>query len=217
MNRALIIKELRECAPAVAIAALLGAYTVWVYTGGVVFPGMGKSTWPVPFVHDDFQHGPLLIVMGALALVLGFKQTVLEDFLGTYRYLLHRPIDRRRVFLLKALVGMGLVQAVGAAMILGYALWAATPGTHASPFYWSMTEPAWRVWLVVPLLYLGAALSGVRPARWYGSRLMPFVGSGAIAFVLAILPWWWIGAAGAALVGLAQTAGMLFVAQTRDF
>jgi hypothetical protein len=216
MNRALIIKELRECAPVAALAALGAAYTVWVYTRGVVFPGMGRSTWPVPFVNDDI-YGPLLIVAGGLAVVLGFKQTVHEDVLGTYRYVLHRPVDRRQVFLIKALVGLSLVQTIGAAVILGYALWAATPGTHASPFFWSMTAPTWKVWTVLPLGYLGAALSGLRPARWYGSRLLPLVGSAFVAVFLFAQPWWWMTAAGTIVVGAVLTASLLYVSQTRDY
>jgi len=64
---------------------------------------------------------------------------------------------------------------------------------------------------------LGAALSGLRLARWYGSRLMPLVGSGAIALVLAVLPWWWIGAGGAVVLTIVLAAALLYVAQTRDF
>jgi hypothetical protein len=217
MNRALIVKELRESAPLAAIATLLAAWSLYVYTGGAMWPGSGRSTLQVPFVHDDFHTGPLLMIAGGLALVLGLKQTVAEDVRGTYNYLLHRPIDRGRVFLLKSLVGIAIVQLIGAAMILIYALWAASPGTHASPFFWSMTLPAWKNWAALPLIYLGAAISGLRPARWYGSRLLPLVASGAIVFVLCIQPWMWITVVG--MVGLAAIllASILFTARTRDF
>ncbi|HEV3341418.1 MAG TPA: hypothetical protein VG125_13700, partial [Pirellulales bacterium] len=33
-----------------------------------------------------------------------------------------------------------------------------------------------RLWLIIPLVYLGAFASGIRPARWTGSRLLPLVG-----------------------------------------
>ena len=35
-----------------------------------------------------------------------------------------------------------------------------------------MTGPAFQVWLLMPLAYLGAFASGIRPARWFGSRLL---------------------------------------------
>jgi hypothetical protein len=216
MNRALIIKELRECAPVAAIAALAAAYTVWILTGGSAFPGVPGSTWSVPFVNDDI-YLPLLLIAGGLAIALGFKQTVLEDVLGTYGYLLYRPVGRQRVFQLKLLVGLVLVQAIAGAMIFSYALWAATPGTHASPFFWSMTTTAWTVWAVQPLVYLGAAISGLRPARWYASRLMPLLGACVIAVVLVAQPWWWITAAGTLLASACLAVGLLHVAQSRDF
>jgi hypothetical protein len=109
------------------------------------------------------------------------------------------------------------VQVLGAAMILAYALWAATPGTHASPFYWSMTKPAWQVWFALPAVYMAAFVCGVRPARWYGSRLLPLVGCGFIAFVLVVQPWLWIAAVvGVALTAACATVG-LNIAQVRDF
>jgi hypothetical protein len=216
MNRALIIKELRECAPVAALAALAGAWFVWIFTGGPPLPGDTGSVADVPFVTDSFS-GPLLMVAGALAVALGLKQTVLEDLLGTYRYLLHRPVERRRVFVLKALVGLALVQAIGAAMILAYALWAARPGTHASPFFWSMTAPAWKAWMVLPLIYLGAAISGLRPARWYASRLLPLVGSGLVAVASFALPWWWMTALGMLITSAVMLASLLYVANARDF
>lgn len=216
MNRALIIKELRECAAPAALAALAAAWVVWIFTGGPPLPGFSTSTALVPFVTDNFS-GPLLIVTGALAVALGFKQTLFEDVLGTYRYLLHRPVERRRIFLIKAVMGLAIVEALGAAMILGYALWAAKPGTHASPFFWSMTAPAWKVWTVLPLTYLGAALSGLRPARWYASRLLPLVGSAVISLFLFAQPWWWMTALGTVVAGAVLTASLLFVSKTREF
>ena len=42
-----------------------------------------------------------------------------------------------------------------------------------------MTVPAFQIWLLMPLVYLGAFASGIRPARWFGSRLLPLVGGGA--------------------------------------
>jgi hypothetical protein len=213
MNRALIIKELRECAP---VAALAGAYTVWILTGGSAFPGVSGSTWSVPFVSDDI-YLPLILIGGGLAVALGFKQTVLEDVLGTYRYLLHRPVGWHRVFLVKLLVGLVLVQVIGGAMILSYALWAATPGTHASPFFWSMTMDAWRLWCLFPLAYVGAAMSGLRPARWYASRLIPLVGACALGLVLFAQPLWWLTAVGALAATACLAVGVVYVARARDF
>src|SRR5437867_2133155 len=67
--------------------------------------------------------------------------------------------------------------------VLFLAWWAVTPGHHPSPFLWSMTDQTFRLILATPLLYLGAFLSGLRPARWWGTRLLPL----ACAYVAAVL------------------------------
>jgi hypothetical protein len=69
----------------------------------------------------------------------------------------------------------------------------------------------------MPLVYLGAAISGLRPARWYASRLMPLLGACVIAVVLVTQPWWWITAAGTLLASACLAVGLLHVAKSRDF
>jgi hypothetical protein len=110
----------------------------------------------------------------------------------------------------------------GAIPLLVYGLWAATPGTHAGPFEWSMSWPTWAGWLAMSLLYAGAFLTGIRPGRWYGSRLLPFVVAVlgvAVAVGIASAfqqapPWVCL----AVLVAdIWMISAILFVAQTRDF
>src|SRR4029079_19201373 len=97
----------------------------------------------------------------------GLRQTAWELGQGTYFFLLHRPLPRTRVFALKLFVGGILVVTFGALLILIYAMWAATPGHISAPFDWRMTGSAWNLWLTTPLVYVGAFLSGVPPARWF--------------------------------------------------
>ena len=128
-----------------------------------------------------------MLVIGGLAIALGLKQSAWEVGEGTYYFLLHRPATRRFIFGTKLAVGAGFVLIVGGLLVLLYAMWAATPGNVATPFYWSMTGPRWQLWLCMPLLYLGAFLSGIRPARWFGTRLMPLVAAAAGAFVCVVI------------------------------
>ncbi len=76
--------------------------------------------------------------------------------------------------------------------ILIYATWAATPGTHPGPFEWSMTGLAFRVWLLMPLAYLGAFASGIRPARWFGSQLLPLASVAVPSLFVYTFPNWWL-------------------------
>ena len=81
-----------------------------------------------------------------------------------------------------------------------------------------MTDSAFRVWLRMPLIYLGAFASGIRPARWFGSRLLPLI-SVAVPVVLSfVLPHWWlIGFPLVVLVAAVLVSDILCETETRDF
>jgi hypothetical protein len=69
-----------------------------------------------------------------------------------------------------------------------------------------MTVPAWQLCLCLSLVYLGAFLSGIRPACWFGTRLAPLVAAAGSAFVFYWLPWWWLE-----LIAVALSAGLVIV------
>ena len=119
----------------------------------------------------------------------------------------------------KLAVGGGLYLLCGLIAILSYAAWAATPGKHASPFLWWMTADAWKAWGVIVIVYLAAFLAGMRPARWFGTRLLPLVAGGVLAGVLMFCLMCWplrawrrLSLVAACLIGLIH-----FTARTRDF
>ncbi len=219
MAKALIYKELRENLLIALGALVLYLFLVGHAVGLQVVPWAGRTYGEIPFVGDTFVFNFACICAG-FATVLGFRQTVGEAVHGTWLVLLHRPLSHGRQILLKLLVGASLYLAVAAVPILLFAWWAATPGNHASPFFWSMTEPAWRVWLVMILVYLGAFVSGIRPARWLGSRVWPLAASGGVVLFLATVPAW--PTAAAWLVVMVLTAAILWanvatVTKTRDY
>jgi hypothetical protein len=191
--RALLRKELREVL-GIAVAALAG-YLALVASlmGARVFdwiPGMPHGTNEVPFIGNEFT--PFFTFVSVLlAVTLGFRQSAWESGRGTYLFLLHRPLRRESIFLLKLAVGLGVFLGCTSLPILVYASWATGPSRHPSPFAWSMTEPAWQLVLSLPLLYLGAFLSGLRPARWFGTRLLPLFASVIFVVLVNVVPWWW--------------------------
>jgi hypothetical protein len=68
------------------------------------------------------------------------------------------------------------------------------------------------------ILYLGSFLSGIRPARWIGTRLAPLAASGLLVGLIQLIPWWWVlGLAAVVLAVAVLTANILFVARTRDY
>ena len=140
----------------------------------------------VPFVTGSFSTGFYLISL-VFATALGFRQSAWESSRGDiYLFLLHRPLRREAIFRMKLAIGTGVFLVCASVPIVVYGSWAATSGTHAGPFEWSMTASYWQVVLLLPLVYLCAFLSGLRPARWFGTRLLPLAASLAMLFLMTL-------------------------------
>jgi hypothetical protein len=221
MIRALVLKELRENVGVAAVALALYLALVCNLTGLQFFswvPMLPRKGDEVPFLGPSF-HGHFAYITAGLALALGFRQSVTESARGTYLFLLHRPLGRDAVFLTKLAAGAVLLIACAAVPILIYGAWAATPGHHPSPFAWSMTGFDWRITLVMSLVYLGAFLSGLRPARWWATRLLPLAASGMATLVLIVIPlWWWVpGLLGVAVLDALWVTAICWVARMRDY
>jgi hypothetical protein len=224
VTKALTYKELRETLGVVVagLAALLLVALANIGWSPLPLQMMSSGQAAIPFVGDSFvfQFG---VAAFGLAVGLGLRQSI-GDFTGDAQlFLLHRPISRRRIYVTKLLVGLALYLVCGVVPIALYAWWAALPGTHASPFDWSMTADAWITWLAMTAAYLGAFLSGIRPAAWFGTRLAPLVAAffplmflGALAVLVVSFPWT-IGLLMLIAVNAALTASILYVASTRDF
>jgi hypothetical protein len=217
---ALARKELREIFG--ITAAALGCYLALVVNamGAKVFdwvPGMPAGTQEVPFTGGGFTTFFTFISV-IFAVALGFRQSAWESAKGTYLFLLHRPLQRGTIFLTKLATGAGVLLIGASLPVVAYAAWAAVPGHHAGPFEWSMTGPTWRMTFLLPLLYLGAFLSGLRPGRWFGTRLLPLIAA-LVAFVLLdMMSWWWLAGLPLSLVLYGMVAAnVCYVAHNRDY
>jgi len=217
MHKALVIKELRESAGLIAVAVAAAAYALADLTGVRLLPIQNGMPSAYPFVGDTTLTMYLCLLAGSLAILLGFKQSAWELWQNTYLFLLHRPASRTAIFATKLVVGIAVLLLVPGALIQLYAMWAATPGNHATPFFWSMTAWAWKLWFAFPLVYLGAFLSGIRPRRWFGSRLLPLATAGVLAAVAAAMPWWWLALAIVLVAAAAYVAIIFHTVQTRNF
>jgi hypothetical protein len=215
MIRTLVLKELRESLPIIAVAAfaIAAAFCLnFLFSSVASFSPVVE----IPFLTNSFWVYVLLLGF-SVAVGVGLKQTAWEDSKGAYRYLLFRPIDRRKVFQLKLAVGALLVVVFVAIYIILYAFWISRPGQLAAPFYWSMTTGAWQVWFLLPLIYSAAFLSGIRPARWFGSRLGPLVGALAVSSILVLQPRLWIAAVVSIVLTALYASAAVDVAQRRDY
>jgi hypothetical protein len=214
-------KELREIFGITAVA--LGCYLALVVNalGARVFdwvPGMPAGTREVPFTGGGFTTFFTFISV-VFAMALGFRQSAWESARGTFLFLLHRPLRRETIFLIKLAMGVGVLLLCASLPIVLYAWWAAVPGHHAGPFEWSMTGPTWQLTFLLPMLYLGAFLSGLRPARWFGTRLLPLVASIlCLVLLYTMSSWWWpVGFPLTLLLYGLLTANVCFVSQVRDY
>ncbi|HEY4311005.1 MAG TPA: hypothetical protein VGN12_16255 [Pirellulales bacterium] len=218
----LVRKEARELLPLFALAALVQLVLLVSAMGWLpkTVNIVGEPT-NIPF-YNPLADGDvifLFIFVGfAFAVLCGLWQTLSELMRGTFHFLLHRPLARSRIFGVKLAVGATACLLLTVLPILGYAVWAATPGTHASPFFWSLTGRAWLLCLGIVVIYLATFLSGLRPARWYGSRFWPVALALFSAYVLHGMPLAWLITAGAlTAIGALYVVAILHVAYARDF
>jgi len=217
MLKALVIKELRESAGVVALA-LIAMIVVCAELHGIDEIGTPRFLEirdRFPFVSDDFFSRFALVIF-PLAAVLGIKQSAWELGQNSYQFLLHRPVQRSFVFNTKIIVGCGLVFVIGGLAIVAYALRVAIPGSSPTPFLWSMTADEWQIVLCALVVYLGAFLSGIRPAHWFGTRLAPVMTAGGAAFVFSFLSGW-LAFIASALVAALYLAGIFYYANDRDY
>jgi hypothetical protein len=221
--KALAWKELREIL--VILAAALAWYLALTVNamGAKAFnwvPVMPQGTHGIPFVGDGDFAAVHTLISAIFAMALGFRQSAWESSRGTYLFLLHRPIRRETVFLIKLSAGSAVYLLCASVPILLYAWWAILPGHHASPFEWSMTGPTWRMTFLMLLLYLGSFVSGLRPARWFGTRLLPLAGSLMILLILNTLlsgSMWYLGLPLALILYALFIANICFVAHVRNY
>lgn len=226
MVLALVRKELRElrmfAALAVAVyliflSRLTGTWGQPLITMFGWFPGLNLEQPDIPFVQGNFI-GAFFFVGVALAITLGFRQSAWEPSQGTAPVLLHLPLRRQTIFLTKLTTGIVILLVCTVIPILIYGAWAAWPGTHAGPFEWSMTGPSFRSWLLLSLFYLGAFACGIRPARWFGSRLLPLVAAAVPGLLLYLMPhWWWFPFPLLLLTDAIFVTDILHEVATRDF
>ncbi len=214
----LALKEVRETIWIAAAALAVYLFFVMMATGLGPLAGMSSGRDALaPFVDLETVMG-LAVVGMCLPAGLGLQQTVGESVRGTFQFLLHRPPGRTRLIGTKLLVGSGVCLVVSAVPVLLYVWWAATPGNHACPFEWRMTAIAWKVWIAMPTVYLGAFLAGIRPGRWHGTRLLPLPTAGVSALLIPLFPCWLVtGLPAVVILDALLVTNILFVARTRDF
>jgi hypothetical protein len=125
-----------------------------------------------PLVAPLFQleTGFFCAIFGA---VLGWLQMHHERHRDLWSFLVHRPMTRTGLFLGKIAGGLA-VYAIGAGLPLaGFIVWARLPGNVPAPFEGAMLLPVMALFLLGVVYYFAGMLTGLRSARWCGSRGIP--------------------------------------------
>lgn len=194
--RAIIWKEIRENLKW-AVLAMLALAVVIAYN---LYLMSRPYNWDMD---RTIVSGSLLIAMFIGAVLaggaLGLLQTLPERRRDQWAFLLHRPVQPTWLFLGKAIAGLTLYGAATLLPLLAAALWMATPGHVAAPFQWKMLLPGIARILAGVSFYFAGMISGVRDARWYGSRALPFALAVICAIFVAQIWEFWQAAVGAAL------------------
>jgi hypothetical protein len=158
------------------------------------------------------------IVAAAAGLILGLWQTWSETIRGTWGYLLHRPISRRVIIGHKLVTGLAVLVLAMALPLAVLFWWALSPGHHIVGLEWRMGADIRAAAFAGTMGYLSAFLSGIRSARWYGSRYL-VLGLGAVAIFATWATgtlWGWAGWLTLGIDGLLVTA-ILQAAEERNF
>jgi hypothetical protein len=170
--KTLIWKELRENALWAAIVAgvlILGLAAFQILTA--------VNTIPPSTAGSTYTHYVAWLEMGApfAALALGLLQIVPELGRDHWAFLIHRPASPRAIFLGKAAAGLGLYLAATLIPLAVVSIWFSIPGNFAGPFDASLALPGIAAIVAGVPFYFAAVLVAFRPARWWGSRLLPIV------------------------------------------
>jgi len=182
MLRALIWKEVRE----IWIFAAVGlAINFFIVLGNMGWPiGLPTFDYFAPFTSNDPSLFLVVYLSCLLAPSTGWWQFYHENNRGTNQFLFHRPLSRIVISMTKISVGLASSFLVSFSPLIVYALWATTPGTHASPFYWSMTNSYFIGAAAAPTLYLGGCLAELQPKNTWIQSMIVF---GVLATVVALI------------------------------
>ena len=128
-----------------------------------------------------------------LAGICGLWQVQSELQGGTWLYLWHRPVSRRKITSAKLASGMILVWVVTGIPLLLYALWAVMPQSVPAPFLWQNTAIYFKCWLGISVMYFAGYLTGMRSGSWLGTRLFPLIPAALLSlFVMMTIHYYWL-------------------------
>ena len=170
----LFMKELREETKAALLGMALFIFILTMdckkYANQLDCMNLGQGLRWGYWMQPLLDAGLFAFFCAIFGIVLGWLQIRAEKHPDLWAFLIHRPMTRTRILLGKTAAGLCLY-ALGAGLpLLGFIAYVRTPGHVAAPFEWAMTLPVAVAFLLGIVFYFAGMLTGLRQARWYGSR-----------------------------------------------
>jgi hypothetical protein len=174
--KSLIWKELREMglwAAIIAVGLALAQGFALYMTLGV--HGQDYTYNVSNEIDTIYGYFKLWMQVGApiAGFVLGLLQIVPEQRRDQWAFLMHRPVTPRTIFFAKATAGIFLYVCATGLPLAGFSIWLSVPGNFPGPFDASLTLPDVAAILAGIPFYFAAMLVALRPARWWGSKILP--------------------------------------------
>jgi len=186
--RSLIWKELRENIKWVPLPGLVILLVFLIQ----------RPTEPMPDLMGTFFFCLTGVAFGA---ALGFLQIFSEGHGDKRSLLLHRPLSQSRIFLVKAVVGVGIYLLALGIPFVCLESWYATPGKMPAPYHWRTSLP-WLADIFSGLVYYFVGmLIAQRDVRWYGSRGLALATAFFCSYLVWTLPEFWQALAAIGIIG----------------
>lgn len=208
VHRSFVRKEIRQS----AFVLLLGIAAVFIGFWALIT----APTTKMLFISGEAAVVGAMWIVIPFSVALGLSQSF-ELNCRSSLFLLHMPISRKQLIQSKLFLGSTTLLLMFGLPIVMAAVAYSMPLRNA-PFYWSMTSDLWRLVVTSSMIYLTAFLCGVRPASWFGTRLLPIAGICIFVIAIQLIPYWWLIAAPLIVfVDWMLITTIVYFAETRDY
>ena len=169
--KTIFIKELRDCLRWTPLGMVLGLVMLWM-------------VWPTDVSSATQMESSLITQLGLcaslIAIALGLLQSLFDIRNDSRGYLLHRPIERQKIFWGKVAAGYVAYMITLAVPVVAAMVYLQIRGIERMPTNALQVVPFLIVSVVIFLLHPTAIWIANRDARWVGTRLLPFIGAVAL-------------------------------------
>jgi hypothetical protein len=223
MLKSLVWKEFRELLP-ISVLALVAQFLLI----GSVVANLGIHNQYRTEPRSDAEATWSLLYMVALIypVAVGLWQISRENFYSNFQFLLHRPVSRNWLIGIKLLCGGFACLLVIGIPLTCFGRWLDSQLFHYQKAWATCT--ALQLCSGMGLLYVGAFLSALRPARWYGSMFFPLIAGLGIFILIQMLAssstrlgnstWlWYVALAFGPSVVICCLPAIMSVANQRDY